>query len=238
MPGIGTIVNSIAVILGGIAGLLLKRGLEERYQTTIMQATGLAVIFIGIGGTMEKMLLQGESGLVSDGGMAAAIALAAGALIGEKINIEKKISRFGDYLRQKAGQGGDSRFTDGFVMTSLTICVGAMAIIGPIQDGLMHDPSMLYTKAILDGVIVAIFSSAFGLGAVFSVIPLFIFQGSVTVLSGLIRGFLTQPMLDGISMVGSMLIFCVGVNLIFPVKIKVANMLPSLLIIAVYKMIF
>lgn len=239
MPGIGTIVNTIAVIVGGIIGLMFKRGLDERFQTTIMQATGLSVIFIGISGAMEKMLILSSSGsVVSDGGMAAAVSLAAGAVIGELINIEKRLNRFGDYLRLKAGRGEDSRFIDGFVMTSLTICVGAMAVIGSIQDGLMHDPSTLFTKAVLDGVIVIIFASGFGPGAVFSAIPLFIFQGSVTLLAGIIRGFLTDAMLDGISMVGSMLIFCVGANLIFPVKIKVANMLPALVIIAIYVSVF
>ena len=238
MPGIGTIVNALAVIAGGIVGMALKKGLDERFQTTIMQATGLAVIFIGISGAMEKMLSISDGVVTSDGGLACAVALAIGAVIGELINIEKRFNRFGDYLKEKSGRGQDSRFTDGFVMASLTVCVGAMAIIGPIQDGLMHDPSMLFTKAILDGVIIAIFAAGFGPGAIFSAIPLFIFQGLITILAGAVRGFLTEPMLDGISMVGSMLIFCVGVNLIFPVRIKVANMLPSLVVIAVYNMIF
>lgn len=119
-------------------------------------------------------------------------------------------------------------------MTTLTICVGAMAVIGPLQDGLVGDPSMLFTKALLDGIIVAIFSAAFGIGAIFSAVPLFLFQGSITLLAKGIQTFLTTSMIDNMSMIGSMLIFCVGVNMIFPVKIKVANMLPALLIVILY----
>lgn len=191
-------------------------------------------MFIGISGALEKMFTVQGSGLSADGTMMCAVSLAAGAVIGEWLNIERRFVKFGDWLRKKSGREKDSKFIDGFVMTTLTICVGAMAVIGPLQDGLAGDPSMLYTKAILDGIIVAIFSAAFGVGAVFSAIPLLLFQGSITLLARGIQVFLTTPMIDSMSMLGSMLIFCVGVNMIFPVKIKVANLLPSLVIVILY----
>ena len=234
MIGIGTIANTGAVIAGGLVGMLFKRGLSQRFQDTIMQAIGLAVMFIGISGALEKMFTVQGSGLSADGTMMCAVSLAAGAVIGEWLNIERRFVKFGDWLRKKSGREKDSKFIDGFVMTTLTTCVGAMAVIGPLQDGLAGDPSMLYTKAILDGIIVAIFSAAFGVGAVFSAIPLLLFQGSITLLARGIQVFLTTPMIDSMSMLGSMLIFCVGVNMIFPVKIKVANLLPSLVIVILY----
>lgn len=235
MVGIGTIVNTGAVIAGGLIGLFFKRGLSQRFQDTIMHAIGLSVMFIGISGAMEQMMtVSGGNRLASGGSMMCAVSLALGALIGEWMNIEKCFSRFGDWLKTRSGREKDSMFIDGFVMTSLTICVGAMAVIGPLQDGLAGDPSMLFTKALLDGVIVAIFSAAFGVGAVFSAVPLSLFQGSITLFARVIQVFLTDAMVDSISMVGSMLVFCVGVNTIFPVRIKVANMLPALVVAAVY----
>ena len=231
MIGIGTIVNTIAVIAGGIVGITFKRILSQRFQDTIMQSIGLAFIFIGIAGGMSKMLSIGEGSLVSGGSMICAVSLASGSLIGEGINIEKRFVKLGDLLKRKMGRDKDSTFIDGFVMASLSICIGAMAIIGPIQDGLAGDPSMLYTKALLDGIVIIFLSAAFGVGAVLSAVPLFIFQFSLTLLARGIAGFLTTPIIDSISMIGSMLIFCVGANMIFPVRIKTANMLPSLLIV-------
>lgn len=234
MPGIGTVVNTAAVIVGGLIGMLFKRGLTQRFQDTIMQANGLAVVFIGITGALEKMLTVTGSGVEIQGTLMATICLTVGALLGEAVNIEEKFERFGQWLKVRSGRQKDSRFIEGFVMTTLTICVGAMAIIGPIQDGLSHDPSMLFTKALLDGIIVAIFAASFGVGAIFAAVPLFLFQGAVTLFAGVIQQFLTEAMVDNISMVGSMLIFCVGVNLLFSVRIKVANILPALLAVIAY----
>ena len=118
--------------------------------------------------------------------------------------------------------------------TSLTICVGAMAVVGALEDGIGEDPSMLFTKAILDCVIVMVFAAGYGKGAICSFIPVALFQGTVTVLARVIEPLLTAPMIDAMSMVGSMLIFCVGVNIMFPVKIKVANMLPALVFAVLY----
>ncbi len=234
MTGIGTIVNTGAVIAGGLLGITFKKGLTQRFQDTIMQAVSLAVMFIGISGALEKMLTIEGNGLAAGKTMMCAVSLAVGSAAGEWLNIEKKFVSFGDWLRKKTGRESDSMFIDGFVTAILTICVGAMAIIGPLQDGLSGDPSMLFTKALLDGIIVAIFAAAFGAGAIFSAVPLFLFQGTVTLLARVIQIFLTQAMIDNMSMIGSMLIFCVGANAIFPVKIKVANMLPALAAVIVY----
>ena len=195
-----------------------------------MQALGLSSIFIGISGSLEKML-QIQNGFVCvQGTLLAVLSLAAGALLGEWINLERRFEQLGLWLKKKTGSEKDSRFMQGFLTASLTICIGAMAIVGALQDGLSADPSLLITKAVLDCLIIMIFTSAFGKGAVFSVIPLVFFQGSITILAQFIAPLLTTQMLDNLSMIGSMLIFCVGINLMFNTKIRVANMLPALLI--------
>jgi uncharacterized membrane protein YqgA involved in biofilm formation len=160
--------------------------------------------------------------------------LVLGAIIGEWINIEGHIENFGGFLKRKVKSEDDHGFIEGFVVTSLTICVGAMAIVGALQDGLTGDYSMLVTKAILDGAIVTIFAATFGIGAIFSVVPLVILQGSVTLLARVIQPFMTEEMISNLSLVGSMLIFCVGANLLLKVKIKVANLLPALLFVVLY----
>lgn len=230
MPGLGTLINGLAVVAGGLLGLVFRRGLPQRFQNTLMQALGLSSIFIGISGSLEKML-QIQNGFVCvQGTLLAVLSLAAGALLGEWINLERRFEQLGLWLKKKTGSEKDSRFMQGFLTASLTICIGAMAIVGALQDGLSADPSLLITKAVLDCLIIMIFTSAFGKGAVFSVIPLVFFQGSITILAQFIAPLLTTQMLDNLSMIGSMLIFCVGINLIFNTKIRVANLLPALLI--------
>ena len=230
MPGLGTLINGLAVVAGGLLGLVFRRGLPQRFQNTLMQALGLSSIFIGISGSLEKML-QIQNGFVCvQGTLLAVLSLAAGALLGEWINLERRFEQLGLWLKKKTGSEKDSRFMQGFLTASLTICIGAMAIVGAVQDGLSADPSLLITKAVLDCLIIMIFTSAFGKGAVFSVIPLVFFQGSITILAQFIAPLLTTQMLDNLSMIGSMLIFCVGINLMFNTKIRVANLLPALLI--------
>ncbi|WP_125140318.1 DUF554 domain-containing protein [Clostridium transplantifaecale] len=229
MPGLGTVINCAGVIGGGILGMMIKKGLSERFQNILIQAVGLCVIFLGISGTLAQMLSVDGGVIVSGGTMMIIFSLALGALLGEFLNIEKHTEEFGEWIKVKTGSGGDSRFVDGFVTTSLTICIGAMAVVGAIQDGITGDISMLCAKAVLDAIIVFVMASSMGKGCIFSVIPLGLFQGGITLLSRVIEPLLTPEAVANMSMVGSMLIFCVGVNLMFQKKIKVANMLPALI---------
>ncbi|MCP1101184.1 putative membrane protein YqgA involved in biofilm formation [Aequitasia blattaphilus] len=237
MTGIGTLVNAGAVVAGGIVGLLLRKGLTKRFQQIILQGIGLSVIFIGISGAMEFMV--GGSGSFAKGlPMLVVVSMVLGGWIGEALQIEGRFEQMGDFLRRKMGDERDSLFVEGFLIATMTICVGAMAIVGALQDGLQGDPTMLYTKAILDGVILIILTSSYGKGAIFSVIPLVVLQGSITFFAKIIQKVLTQPMIDSISVTGSMMIFCIGVNLMFDKKIKVANLLPGLLVAILYTAIF
>ena len=146
MPGLGTVINAIAILLGGIGGLLFGRLLTERHQDTLTKACGICVLFIGISGALEGMLTIDGAALSSGRSVLVIACIAPGALIGETLNLEGQFERFGKWLKIKTGNARDQRFVDGFVTASLTVCIGAMAIIGAIQDGLLGDYSLLVTK--------------------------------------------------------------------------------------------
>lgn len=229
MPGLGTLINAAGIIIGGFAGLLFGKLIKPRMQETMTCACGICVIFLGIAGAMEKMLTARENGtLVSGGTMMVIASVVLGALLGEIINIEAGLERFGGWLKKVTHSEGDGGFVDGFVNASLTVCIGAMAVVGAIQDGIYGDYSTLTAKAVLDLIIIMIMTSAKGKGCIFSAIPVIAFQGVITALSRLIEPIMTEPALSNLSLVGSILIFCVGVNLVWGKKVRVANFLPGI----------
>jgi uncharacterized membrane protein YqgA involved in biofilm formation len=238
MPGLGTIVNVLGVIAGGLVGLLAGGRLGERMRETLMVAMGVLVIYIAIAGSLQQMLVIGPDGAISTQGTMMAIAsLGFGAVVGELADLDGKVERFGQWLRDRTGNSGDARFVDAFVTASLTVCVGAMAVVGAIQDALLADPSVLYAKMALDLVIVMVMTASMGKGCIFSALSIGLFQGSIELLSGLLRPVMTEAALSNLSLVGNMLIFCVGVNLLFDRKIRVANLLPSLVIAVVWALV-
>ena len=230
MFAIGTITNTIAIVLGGIFGLLFGSKLNDKQQDGLIKSCGVAVLFIGIAGTMENMLSIENFSLVSSNSLFIVICLALGAFIGELLHIEDGFELFGEWLKQKSGNQNENNFVFAFVNASFTVCIGAMAIVGAIQDGIYHDPSILITKSLLDFIIIMIMSCSTGKGAIFSAVPVFLLQGSITILASLIEPLMTDLALMYLSLIGSILIFCVGVNLVWGKKISVANMLPALLI--------
>lgn len=226
----GTIINVAAIILGGIVGRLFGRFLSERYQDTLNKVCGVSVLFIGIAGALEGMLTIKGNSVVSGKAMMIVVCLALGALLGELLNIEDKFERFGEWLKRKTGNAKDKMFVEGFVTASLTVCIGAMAIVGAIEDGIFGDYSILVTKAILDFIIIIVMTGSMGKGCAFSAIPVAILQGSVTLLAKFIKPVMTTAALANLSMIGSILIFCVGLNLVWGKKIRVANLLPSIIL--------
>lgn len=238
MIGTGTFVNVAAILIGSTIGILLKNGLKERFRNTIMQALGLATMFIGLSGALRGLLSVDNEILQSDNTMIMILSLAVGALIGEGINIEEKLEKLGilckKTLRVKGEKG--ENFVEGFVTSSLLVCVGAMAIVGSLQDGLTGDASMLYAKSLIDGVAVIIFASTLGIGVYFSAIPLAIYQGAITLSAKAIEPFLTDRLILNMSFVGSILIFGIGVNMLFGKKIKVGNLLPAVLVPVIYEL--
>ena len=234
MAGLGTLVNALAIIAGGIVGMVFGKKIPERMQETLLKVNGTAVLFIGIGGVMSKMLTIKDGVVNTQGSMMMIGSLAIGTVVGELLDLDGWMHRFGVCLQKKTGNGSDSHFIEGFVSASLTVCIGAMAIVGAIADGVDGNHSILFAKAVLDLIIVMVMSASLGKGCLFSFIPVVILQGSVTLLAKLIAPLITAAALNNISYVGSVLIFCVGVNLVFDSKIRVANILPAILVAALW----
>ena len=230
MIGLGTIINTAAILVGGLGGALFGRFLSENAQDTLTKVCGVSTLFIAVSGALEGMLTVENGAIVSGGAMLIIVCLAIGAIIGELLKIEDAFERFGEWLKVKTGNAKDTGFVNAFVTASLTVCIGAMAIVGSIQDGITGDYSILATKAVLDLIIIMVMSCSLGKGAVFSAIPVAILQGTITALAGLVRPLMTDAALANLSLVGNVLIFCVGVNLVWGRKIKVANLLPAIVI--------
>lgn len=230
MFGLGTIINTAAIILGGIFGKLFGHWLKERHQDTLTKTCGVSVMFMSIAGAMEGMLTIQDGGLVSGQTLLVVLSLALGALIGEIINFEGYFERFGEWLKIKSGSAKDKGFVNAFVTASFTVSIGAMAIVGAIRDGIFGDSSILVTKSILDFVIVLVMTGSMGKGCAFSAIPVLILEGGMTLMARFIQPIMTDAAMANLSLVGSILIFCVGLNLVFGRKIRVANLLPALVL--------
>jgi len=230
MFGLGTLINALAIVAGGILGLLFGRHLQQRHQDSLTRVCGICTLFIGIGGALEGMLSVSSGSVTSGGSLLIIGCLALGALVGELLNIENQIERFGKWLRDKSGNSNDKQFINGFVTASLTVCIGAMAVVGAIEDGLLGDISILLTKSILDLIIITVMTCSMGKGCIFSAVAVLLFQGSVTALSFLIKPLMTDAALGNLSMIGSILIFCVGINLVWDKRIRVANLLPAIVL--------
>ena len=219
---LGTIVNSLAVIIGSLLGISLKNGINDKYKNTIMDGISLAVIVIGI-----------MSGIKSQNMVLVVVSLALGALIGEAIDVEGRLDRLANKVEARLGKG-DSNFSKAFVSATLVYCIGAMAIVGALESGLTGNHQTLYAKSALDGITAIVFASTLGIGTAFSAIPILIYQGSITLLAKYIKDLLTPELVTEMSAVGGILIIAIGINLLNLKKIKVGNLLPAVLIPFVY----
>lgn len=212
----GTIVNAAAVLLGSGIGLLLKRGIPEKYETTIMQGIAMAVGLIGL-----QMAFKTQNILI------VIISLVLGAIIGEAINIDKWLNKAGERLTERLGsQYGDAG--RGFVTASLVFCIGAMAVVGSIQEGLTGDASTLYAKATLDGITSVVFASSFGIGVAFSSAAILVYQGTLTLLAMAFGNVLSSSAIVEMTAVGGLLIVGICLLMLEVKTIKVANLLPAI----------
>lgn len=237
MAGLGTIVNVGAIILGGLVGLLGGKWLTEKCQETLMKAMGVCVMVVAIAGVMEQML-RVENGLIStQGTLMLIVSVALGGLVGELLQLDRRLEGFGIWLREKTGNSRDSRFLDGFISATMTVSIGAMAIVGAVRDGIYGDHTILFAKALMDFVIILVMASSMGKGCIFSAIPVGILQGGVTLLARLVEPLLTAAALSSLSLVGSVLILCVGINLIWTNTIRVANLLPGLVLAVIWALL-
>ena len=233
MIGLGTLINTAAIIAGGAVGFLFKSVMTQKQQESLSVACGVGTLFLGISGAMQGMMRIEDGKLIGYNSMLVVLSLAIGAFIGELLDLDGAFERFGEWLKVKTKNSKDKDFVDAFVTASLTVSIRAMAILGSIRDGLVGDYSILSVKAVLDFIIVAVMCCSMGKGCIFSAIPVFVFEGSLTLLSAFIAPVMTEMALANLSLVGSILIFCVGLNLLFGKMIRVANFLPSVILAAV-----
>ncbi len=212
----GTLVNFAAILAGAGLGLILRMGISEGCKQTILQAMGLAVLFIGI-----KMCLASQNSMI------VVLSLAIGAVLGELGQLEERLDRFGQWLTGRVGE----RFGDigkGFINASLVYCIGAMAIVGSLQEGLTGDASILYAKALIDGTVSVIFTASMGIGVMLAAVPVLLYQGGITLAAGSLHALASDAMLAEISGVGGVLIMAIALNMLKLTKIKLANLLPGL----------
>jgi uncharacterized membrane protein YqgA involved in biofilm formation len=231
----GTIVNVAAIVAGSLLGLLLKRGMPKRIEEALMQIMGISVLIIGLNGVVSSMFtVDADGGLSSSGELLMLCSLVIGVVIGELLDIDGRLNRFGSYIEAKTKADGFSR---GFISASIIYCVGAMAIIGSLNDGLTGDSSVLFIKSALDGVNSIVFGASLGIGVAFSSIPVLIYQGGISLLAGVIAPLISDVLLNNICAVGYVIVACIGLNVSGICKIRVANLLPALLVPVLYQIV-
>ncbi len=232
MSGIGTIVNAVAIAGCGTLGVFVGRGIQKKYQETILYGLALCVMLLGL-----QMAFKGQRILLT------IVSLVLGSLSGEALDLEGKMEQAGRWLSHKVERGGgdvaaQQAFTKGFLDASLIYCVGAMAIVGSIQDGLTGDPTILYTKAMIDGLTAIMYAANMGIGVAFAALPVLLYQGVITLLAGLLGPYVTDAVLQEISASGGLMILGIGMNMAGLTKIRVGNMLPGLLVAALAARLF
>lgn len=227
----GTLVNCAAVIIGGLIGLLLKKGIKESYTVGINKSLGLAVLVIGINGVISNMFTLENGKLSSSGELLLIVFLVVGTLIGELLKLDDRFNRFCGKVDSKFKNGG---FAGGFINGTILFCVGAMAIIGSINDGLTGDSSVLFVKSALDFVNAVIFGATLGFGVIFTCIPILIYQGGISLLAGTLSGILQGELLGQVCMVGYAIIMAIGFNFFLEKKFKTLNMVPTIILPVVY----
>ena len=220
---LGTVVNSILIIVGALIGVLLKNGLKDNYKDTIINGLGLTVIVLGL-----------KDALTAENTLLVILSIAIGSFTGELLKIEKNLEKFGDFIEKKMGKG-DSNFSKGFVTTSLIYCVGAMAITGALKSGLTGEHDTLIAKGVIDGITAIVFASTLGIGVMFSSVSVFLYQGLITISAVYLKDYLLEPSVQAnMVAVGGILIMAISINILEIKKIKVGNMLPAVFIPLVY----
>lgn len=235
---LGTLVNSFAIVAGCLAGLILKKGMPERLSNTIMNGLALCVIYIGIEGS-----LKGENTLI------AVVCMALGGLIGEIIDIDKNLNKFGVFIESKFSKNrkrngeyiseeeNQKSVAKGFVTASLVFCVGAMAIVGPLESGLTGNNQTLFTKSLIDGIAAIVFASTMGIGVIFSAVAVFIYEGLITLGASALSAILSDAVVHALTSIGSLLIVGIGLNMLKVTNIKVANLLPAVFLPLIFALL-
>ena len=225
---LGAVINGCAIVLASLVGLLFKRGIRENIQDALEKAMGVAVFLVGLSGALQNIFSIDENGVLqTNGGLILVLSLAIGTLLGEMLDIDGKMNRFGAYIEQKLHF---EQFSKGFVGASLLFCTGAMAIIGPITEVLTGDMSVQLVKSGMDATIAIIMASTMGVGVAFSGPVVFLYQGAFALLGLCIGNAIDPQLLGQICMVGYAIVMCIGINFLKMTKIKTANMIPAVIL--------
>lgn len=229
----GTLVNAGGIVLGALIGVLLRRGIPERINSAVLKANGLAIVVIALNGILPTMLRADPgTGKISDqGGLLLLVSLVVGCVAGELLRIEDRLTRFGEFVEKRSGAEG---FARGFVTASLVFTIGAMSIVGPINDGLTGDSSILFVKTTLDFTTSIILASALGFGVAFAAAPVLVLQGCISLMAGWLSAYVTDDLLALFCMVGYAIVLAIGFNFLIDAKIKTANLLPALAVPVIY----
>ncbi|MBQ8837269.1 MAG: DUF554 domain-containing protein [Clostridia bacterium] len=234
----GTLINCILIIAGSLGGLIFKKMLPERLKDTLLQAVGLIVIFVGVGGVISATLTYEDGVFGTKDTLIMILAMVFGTIVGELINIEKQLDRFGTFCQKKLVKGDSkSTFAEGMVTASLIFVVGAMAVVGSLDNGIRGDNSTLVAKGVIDCITGMVLASTLGIGVMFSAVPVLIYQGAISLLGVYIEPYLTDAVISQMSFVGSILIFAIGVNMLGIKKIKVGNMLPAIFMPIIFDLV-
>ena len=220
--------NAGSIILGGIVGLFVGKKIKDHYQQSINKALGIAVMILGLNGVITSMITGDKNGVLSSSGeLLLIISLILGVFVGEILRIDERLNHLSSVVEKKFKLTG---FSSSFMNGTLIYCVGAMAIVGALNDGIRNDASVLLVKSLLDGISSIVLAATLGPGVIFSALPVFLYQGAISLLAGLLESYLSAQLLAQICAVGYCLVLCIGMNFVFDSKIKTANMLPALLV--------
>lgn len=231
---LGTIVNTLGIIVGSLIGLLFKKRIHDNVSESLHKVMGFCVFIVGLFGIMSTMITVTDGKIGSEGTLLLIISIAVGTALGELFKIEERLNRWGEKLEKRFKI---SNFAQGFISATMLYCVGAMVIIGSLNDGLRHDPSVLYLKAAIDGIVSIFLSASLGAGVLFSAVMVFLVQGLLTLGAASVAPFITQVLIDNVCMVGYGIVLLIGTNMMGATKIKTTNMLPSLIVAAVWTLV-
>lgn len=235
MIGSGTLVNMAAIVAGALVGTLARNGLPDRIRKTTLSGIGLAVIFVGISGALVQMFKVDGPVLTSSRTMLMILSIVIGSLVGSALNLEQRLENIGGHMQRLFRAGGqNSTFVEGFVSATILYCVGAMAILGSLEDGLTGNATTLYAKAILDGTVAIFFTATLGSGVFLSIIPVGLYQGTITLLASTLQPYMSTELISQMSLVGSVLITGIGLNFLSDKKIAIGNLLPSVFVPVLY----
>jgi len=231
---LGTIVNAVSVVVGSLVGLLLKKGISVKNSEAVNKSLGIAIIIVGLNGVVSSMFSVNGKEITSSGELLLIISLALGTFIGTVLRLDDRLNSLGSFVEKKVKLGN---FATGFVNATMIFCVGAMAIVGAVNDGIFSDHNTLFIKSALDGITSIVLSSILGIGVMFSAIPVLVYQGLISLGAGYIGSFLTGEVLSGLCMVGNAIIIAIGLTFLKKDIVKPTNMLPAIFIPVIYELL-